>query len=101
MEKIFKDYAKSKAKAKANYSKFKRTGSKFAKRRADYHYAICDAMNKKFENPATTVNVRQNNINDSFKFSKQTTNGVHNPKIAVKSSSQRLNYKRYKKLSFK
>lgn len=95
MDKIFKDYAKSKAKAKANYSKYKRTGSRFAKRRADYNYAICDAMDKKFENPATTVNVRQNNIKDSFKYSKQTTNGVHNPKISVRSKSKKLNYRNH------
>lgn len=96
MEKDVKEYAKLKTKARLHFSKFKTTGSKSAKRKADFYYSACDAMDKKFENPAPKVTVKQTTINDSFKFSKQTTNGVHSAKVSVNTKSNK--YYKDKKL---
>lgn len=89
MDKDVKEYAKTKTKARSHFSKFKTTGSKSAKRKADFYYSACDAMEKKFENPAPNVTVKQTTISDSFKYSKQTTNGVHSARVSVNSRSNK------------
>lgn len=76
------DFAKSSQKAKENWRKFKRTGSKRAQRKADFYYGKVDGYSLIFKNPATSVDVKQTTIENSFNPTK--VNGVNNPNTSVK-----------------
>lgn len=83
MDKEDKEFAKRRLKARMHYRKYKETGSERHKRKADYNYALCDIMEIKAKHPSTNVSVKQTNINDSFKYSNQTTYGIHKPKVST------------------
>ncbi len=83
-----RDYAKHKQTASDSFKKAKTTGSSRAMKKAKTNYAYCDFLELQAQHPGTKVDVKQTTISDSFKSSKQTTYGVHQPKVAVKTQKR-------------
>lgn len=88
------DFARSNQKAKANWRKFKETGSKRAQKKADYYYGKVDGYAMKFKNPGTKVDHNETIIKNSFNPTK--VNGVNNPKTSF-SAKKTINKRKFKK----
>ena len=77
-------YAENKSKGDKLYHKYKETGNEKFKVKAKRYYNYSDGYKMQLEHPATNVNIKKTEINDSFKSSKKTVFGINEPKTTFK-----------------